>query len=201
MADTARPDIAEHLPLIKGKCREVLRQYAAYVELDDLLQEVHIWWLQADPDTLRAYLEDPRKLRLRRSVWRAARDAAERYRRQTGNSDPYVDVRYGASEILQLLPVALEPNGLPDGGGVREGPRPHNNLAEGGDVLASLIDVRRALAELSPDDRHYLRVVKVHAWSYEAVAPVLGVAADSARRRVARICQRMADWLNNEETP
>jgi DNA-directed RNA polymerase specialized sigma24 family protein len=195
---TNRPDIQEHMPLVRGKCREVLRQFSGYIELDDLVQEVHIWWLNTDPATLQAYLDDPRKLRLRRSVWRAARDAAEKYRRQTGGVDPYVDVRYGPSEILQILPVAMEPNGLPDGGGVREGPRPHNNLAEGGDLLAAMLDVRRAFSELSVDDQDYLHFIRRLGWSYELAGPALDIAPDSARRRVARIGQRMADVLNGD---
>lgn len=199
MTTATVPDITPHLALVRGKCRELLRQYAGYVELDDLMQEVHIWWLAQRPELLEEYLADPRKLRLRRAVWRAARDVAEKYRRQAESPDPYVQVRYSSAEIMQLLPVALDPEGIPDGGGIRDdGPRPHGNLAEGGDVLASLVDVRRALAFLSDDDHQYLVWLDGLRWNYELAGIGLNIAADSVRRRAARIGERLARWLNHE---
>jgi hypothetical protein len=132
-------------------------------------------------------------------VWRAARDVAEKYRRQAESPDPYVQVRYSASEILHLLPVALDPQGIPDGGGIRdEGPKPHGNLAEGGDVMASLIDVRRALAFLHDDDVAFLRWLDRLRWNHELAGIGLDIAPDSVRRRASRICERLARWLNNE---
>lgn len=193
------PDIAPHWPLIKGKVREVLRQYAGYIEADDLHQEVHIWWLAQKPALLIEYIADPRQLRLRRAVWRVARDAAEKYKRQVASPDPYHQVRYSGGEVLALLPVALDPEGLPDGGGMHDGPKAHGNLAEGGDVLASVIDVRRALDFLSDDDVAYLHWLERLRWNYELAGIGLNIAADSVRRRLARICERMARWLNNEE--
>jgi hypothetical protein len=193
---TGRPDIAEHLPLIRGKIREVLRQYAGYVDADDLLQEVHLWWLTVDPAVLAEYVADDRQLRLRRTVWRVARDAADRARKQVTPNDSFVQLRYSASEILALIPVALDPDGIPDGGGVQEGPKPHGNLAEGGDIMAAFVDVRRALEQLNGDDVSYLRWMNRLRWDYDRAGGELGIEADSARRRVARICQRMCRFLN-----
>lgn len=194
-----RPDIAQVAPLIRGKIREVMRQYGGYVDADDLHQEVHMWWLAQKPELLVEYLADEKRLRLRRAVWRVARDTAERYRRQVTTTEPFEQVYYHAAEIMLLLPVALDPDGLPETPGVQEGPRPHRNLAEGGDVIASLIDVRRALDALDSDDRNYLQHARRVRWNYDLIGPALSIEPDSARRRVARICERMARWLNHEE--
>jgi hypothetical protein len=113
-----------------------------------------------------------------------------KYRRQYGNDEAFVQVRYRAREVLELLPVAMDPDGLPDGGGIKDGPRAHGNLAEGGDVLASLVDVRRGLARLSADDHEYLDVLRVWRWEYEHIASLTSVEPDSVRRKVARIARR-----------
>jgi hypothetical protein len=143
-----RPPIENFLPLIRAKAQEVHREHVGYVELEDLVQEVAVWWLTTNAATLREYAYEPRQLRLRRAIWRVARDAAVKYRRQYGHDEAFVQLRYRAREVLDLLPVAMDPDGLPDGGGIKDGPRAHGNLAEGGDVLASLVDVRRGLARL-----------------------------------------------------
>lgn len=202
-ATLERPDITPYLGMVKGKAREVARHYSGHTTVEDLVQEIALWWYSADPRLLATYLEDDGLSRLRRSVFRVAREAAEKSRRGSGEYDPaFVQARYRAAEILQVIPVALDPHGLPDGGGVHdEGPRaPKGNLAEGGEVLATLVDVRRALKQLDADDHDYLLLVNRHRWNYEEAGELLGLLPDSARRRVARICERMARWLNHEET-
>lgn len=199
-----RPDIEPYLGVVKGKAREVARHFVGYATAEDLTQEIALWWYSVDPRLLLTYLEDDGLSRLRRSVFRVAREAAENARRSSGAYDTaFVQARYRPAEILAVIPVALDPDGLPDGGGVHdEGPKaPKGNLAAGGEMLASVLDVRRALEELDGDDHSYLVHLDRMRWDYTAAATELGVAPDSARRRVARICARMAQWLNEGETP
>jgi DNA-directed RNA polymerase specialized sigma24 family protein len=194
-----RPDLTPHLGLIRGKAREVARHYAGYVTAEDLAQDIALWWYSVDPRQLRTYLQDDGLSRLRRAAFRVARESAENARRSSGvYNDDFVQARYRAHEILQIIPVALDPDGVPDGGGVQdEGPKaPKGNLAEGGEMLVSMIDVRQALAELNGDDHSYLRWMNRIRWNYDQAARELGIAADSVRRRVARICERMATYLN-----
>lgn len=196
-----RPDIETWLPLIRRKCTEVAREYPGYVELEDLVQEVAVWWLTAKPEHLWDYIQDPDKMRLRRSVWRVADGYAKKAKAWFGPEGRFVQARYSGRLVMDLMPVALDPDGLPDGGGVADGgPRAHGNLAEGGDVLASLVDVRLALERGLPDeDQLYLLQVQAARWNYDLLGQLQEVEPDTVRRRVARIAQRCANWLNNEE--
>lgn len=197
-----RPSIEPFLPLIRRKCQEVHREYRGYLDLDDLVQEVAVWWLTTNQRWIRDLVrgdEDGRHMRLRRAVWRVADAAARKAKRFYGPDTAFVQARYSGRQVLELLHVAMAGE-LPDGGGIKDGPRkPAGNAAEGGDILAELIDVRRAYDALPDEDRHYLLSVQETRWNYDAVGLALGVEPDSVRRRVARIAQRAANWLNNEE--
>lgn len=196
-----RPDIRPFLDLIRGKCREVLDHYRGYVELDDLVQEVAVWWYSANPESLVAYLQDAELSRLRRSVWRVAKQYADANRAAAAGYFPDDQVRYGTGEIQALLPLAMDPEGVPDGGGVLDlaGIRVHGNLAEGGDLLAAMVDVRRALHLLAEDDRQFLQLVHDLRSDWERVARHTEIQPDSCRRRHDRIVERMARSLNREE--
>jgi hypothetical protein len=196
-----RPDIRPWLELIRAKCREVQQSYAGYVELDDLTQEVALWWYEVNPESLTAYLADEGLSRLRRSIWRVAKAYAEHNRAAATGYFPEDQVRYSSSEVAQLIPLALDPDGIPDGGGVPDvtGIRAHGNLAEGGDVLAALVDVRRGLALLADEDLAFLQfVLDVHE-DWDRAGELLAIQPDSARRRHDRIIERIVRSLNREE--
>ena len=195
----ARPEIEPWLPLIHGKCREVARRFRGYVERDDLVSEVAIWWFSSPESTLTAYVADERPLRLSKAVWRVAYGAAKRARDAYGPDRPFVQERYAPRQVLELIPIALDPEGLPDGGGFSEGPKPKGNLAESGDLLAALVDVRRALHALPVEDRDALVLVDQLRWDMDRAAAAFGIEPDSARRRIARIAQRLANWLNRDD--
>lgn len=196
-----RPGIEPWLWLIRLKCKDVARHYRAFVEPEDLISEVAVWWYSTNPETLAKYVADEKPHRLRRALWRVARDVAEREKRHRRPTERFVQVRYAPRQVMDLLPVALDPEGLPDGGGVQEGSRPKGNLAESGDLLASMIDVRRALSTLSNDDIATLHLVAGLHWDYDKAGPAFGIEPDSARRKVARIAQRLTNWLNHDDDP
>lgn len=199
VAEVKRPDIQPYLKPIRRKCEQVARYNEGYVDVYDLVQEVAVWWYTVKPELLWTYLTDEKKNRLYRCVFRVARDYAAKERLARGGGTAFVQARYSPMEVMKLIPVAIDPDGLPDGGGIKEGPQAHGNLAEGGDVIASLIDVRRALKALPDGD--LAEVYRIHTcrWNYDVIALLDGIEPDSVRRRIARIAQRCADWLNAEE--
>jgi hypothetical protein len=196
-----RPDIRPWLPLITAKCREVLQHYLGYVELDDLVQEVAVWWYEANPESLNAYLADEELSRLRRSIWRVAKRYADRNRAASAGYFPEDQIRYSASEVTALIPLALDPDGIPDGGGVHDlsGIHAHGNLAEGGNVLASLVDVRRVMRHLDQGDLAFLQLVQDLHEDWDRAGELLAIQPDSARRRHDRIVERIVRSLNREE--
>jgi hypothetical protein len=56
----------------------------------------------------------------------------------------------------------------------------------------------RDLASLTEDDLHFLTLVSDLAQDWDRVAAHTATLADSCRRRHARICERMARWLNDD---
>lgn len=183
------------MPTIK----DVARSFAGYVELDDLLQEAAVWWYGQGQVYLPTYLaEDANLVRLRRSIWRHCAGYARGEKASRLGYHPEDQVVYQASEIEKLLPIALNSEGLPDGGGTADlsGIRAHGNLAEGGNVLAGLVDVRRAIGALSGEDLQLLTMADEFQADWERIAPYFGIEADSVRRKHARVIARMARFLN-----
>lgn len=195
-----RVEITEHLELVERVARQTQRRYAEWVEYDDLVGEAAVWWYSKGQKYLPEYLAEEGQVRLRRSLHRWMVRFAERERAHRIGYHPVDQVRYSAREVLSLLRVALDPIGLPQHGFHEgQGPKRKGNLAEGGDMLASLIDVRRALAVLPADDLHLLVLADDLEHDWERISQHTETQPDSARRRHARIAERLARWLNNEE--
>jgi hypothetical protein len=190
-------DITECDELIRAVISRVWRQYKEFVEFDDLYQEAAIWWYGKGQKYLTEYLTDETKGRISVSVYRHVATYAKAEKAQRTGYEPRDQYRYAPAEVFALIPIALDPDGLPTHGHP-EGPSPKGNLAEGGDVLAALIDVRRALDSLPEDDLHFLTLADDCSYEWERVAArVDGGVPDSLRRRHARIAERMARWLSN----
>lgn len=193
-------EIDDHLDQVQLTCADVRRRYHAYVDLDDLLSEAYVWWYGPGQQYLPEYLADEKLVRLRRSIWRFIARYAERERAHARGYEPVDQVHYHAKEILTVLPLAMDPDGVPAvDGGYRDGPSASSDPSEGGDALAVLIDVRRALSILTEDDLHFLTLCRDLHHDWERIAAHTETLADSARRRHLRIAERMARWLNTIE--
>lgn len=199
VATEGRIEITDHWDVVEATVADVHFRYAKHVDRDDLLQEAAVWWYGPGQKYLPSYLTDASLTRLRRSIWRWCARFAEREKATLAGYEPSDQVRYSPRQVLDMLQLAMDPDGLPDGGGVHEGPAPKGNLAEGGDVLATLIDVRRALAVVPEADLHFLNLAHDLSLDWERVAAhMAGGLPDSLRRRYARIAERMARWLNKD---
>lgn len=194
-------DHRPHLATIIGPTvADVYRRFGEWVDKDDLLQEAAVWWYGPAQKYLPEYLtEDENHVRLRRSIWRFVARFAEREKAHAIGYEPIDQVHYHPQEIIAVLPVALDPDGIPSAGGVSDGPRAKTDPAEGGNSLAVLVDVRRALNTLTEDDIHFLSLVDDLHQDWDRIATHTATLADSARRRHLRIAERMARWLNNVE--
>jgi len=187
--------------IVAPTVRDVWRRYEDDVDLDDLTQEAAVWWYGPGQKYLADYItQDEKHVRLRRSIWRFVARYAQAERASRRGFVASDQEAYTPLQVLRLLPVALDPDGLPDGGGWREddGPRAKADPKVGGDTLAGLIDVRRALAQLEFEDQTFLVLAEDLACDWDRVAANLGTLPDSARRRHLRIAERMARFLNNE---
>lgn len=188
--------------LVLPTVRDVSSRWGEYVDMDDLMQEAALWWyLPNTQKYLPTYLEeDAAYVRLRRSIWRYVARYAEKEKGEKVGYHWTDQLNYRPTEIVALLPLALDPDGVPEAGVADlSGVRVHGNLAEGGTTLAALIDIRRALHALEEDDRQFLQVVSDTHADWDEVARAYEVQAKSARQRHTRITERMARWLNNDQ--
>lgn len=176
---------------------DVYRRWQDYVDLDDLMQEAAVWWYGPGQQYLEQYLtEDDKFVRLRRSIWRWCARYAEVEKAHARGYEAIDQYPYSPLEVIGLIPFCLGTD-LPTGAGEPDGgPTAKGNLAESGDLLASWIDVRRALAALPEDDLHFLYIADDWSYDWDRVATYTGTLADSCRRRHARIAERMARWLS-----
>lgn len=192
-------EIDDHMDLVNQAVAYVYRRYSDFVEADDLRQEAAVWWYGKGQRYLATYLADDQHARVRLSISRWLDTYARNEKAAQSGYHPRDQYRYRPSEVADLIPIALDPDGLPEGGH-HEGPAPHGNLAEGGDMLAALVDVRRGLDQLAEADLHFLTLADDCSYDWERVAArMAGGAPDSMRRRHARIAERIARWLSNEE--
>jgi len=188
--------------IIEPTVTDVHHRWGEYVDYDDLLQEAAVWWYGPGQPYLEGYLaEDENHVRLRRSIWRFVARLAEREKAQARGYEPCDQVNYHAREIIAVLGVALDPDGTPSSGGADYSgmPTAKRDPAEGGDSMAVLVDVRRALSQLTEDDLHFLTLCQDLHLDWERIAQHTDILADSARRRHLRIAERMARWLNKTE--
>lgn len=193
-------DLDDHADFVNRIVHRTWLRYREFVDFDDLQQEAAVWWYGKGQKHLPAYLADATRGRLAVSIGRYVEGYARAQKAVKVGYEPRDQYRYSPREVHDLLPIALDPDGLPEPGH-QEGPAAKGNLAEGGDLLAALVDVRRALAQLTEADLHFLTLADDCSYDWERVAArMAGGVPDSMRRRHARIAERMARWLSNEET-
>jgi len=195
---TLTPETAE---IVRRTVVDVHRRWSEFVSLEDLESEAYVWWHGPGQQYLETYLtEDENHVRLRRSIWRWCARFAEQEKAQKSGYQPGDQLNYTPAVVVGILPIALDPDGVPGGGQHHEGPSPKGNLAEGGTVLAVLMDVRRALDYTPEEDIQFLSLVADFHGDWDRVATYTQTLPDSCRRRHARVIQRMCRWLNGMPT-
>lgn len=185
--------------IVRPVIADVLGRWRDYVEQQDLGQEALLWWYGKGQKYLPEYLEDENHVRLRRSLWRNLARYAQKEKAARVGYLPTDQYRYTPAEVVGLLSGALDPEMQLDRSGPSDGPKAHGNLAEGGDILAALVDVRRAVEALAEEDVQFLYLLDDLRHDHERAGELLAIQPDSVRRRYTRVIERMCRWLNNEE--
>jgi len=153
--------------LIKGAAHSIARRYRHYTTAADLSQELYVFALsrakqlneeltEAEANSKEEYSWQQRKIaaRFRRAAERAAR-------KEKAASSGYLatdEYFYDTTQIAQLLPAALQ---FDEEGAllveqIEEGPKAPKAPAEGGNLLAMVVDIRAAYEQLELDDQQLL---------------------------------------------
>lgn len=188
----------------------IYRRFAAYVEKEDVLQECYLWAIGRGKQ-LDDLLNDPnsfqRVINEKRIAWQMRR-AAERFaRKEKATKSGYKigdEAFYDTATLAQLLPHAIASavdntvleqaqNIINDGQ-----PKKQSAPAEGGNLLAILIDVKKAYLKMEPEDQTILRMRYHEDHTLQMMAQYMECAVSTADRRITNSLRRLQNLLGGE---
>ena len=201
------PAIFEMVPSVSYA---VHRQFRQWVERDDVKQECMQWALirteyinsqLSEPDT------DKRRHNEQKLAWQMSR-AAERYcRKEKAAKSGYQlgdEAYYQTFIVGQLLPFVIA--SVLDGtvleqaqDMVRDGqPKGTSSPAEGGNLLAMLLDIKRGYEQLDAETQRILTLRYHENFTLEQIGGVLGCHTSTADRKCNRALRELIRKLGGE---
>lgn len=201
---SVHPSIYDIAPSV---AKSVANRFGKWVERDDVYQECIIWamkkseWVHAElnePDT------EKRRHNESRLAWQMMRHA-ERYARKEkaarSGYQPGDEIFYQSATLAKLLPfviasiidgTVLEPaqEMILDGQ-----PRGSSSPAEGGALLATLMDIKKKFVQLEAEDKQILTYRYHEQMTLEQIANALGCHRSSADRRCDHAMRALIDLL------
>lgn len=188
----------------------VWRRYKAYVEREDVLQECYSWaitrnkWITEELNE-----EDPKKRQHNESrvAWQMLRNAQRYARREKATKSGYSlvdEVYYETFTLAQLLPFVIA--SILDGTVLeqaqemlRDGqPKGSSSPAEGGNLLASLIDIKKGFNALEDYDKQVLIYRYHEALTLAQMAEIYQCAVSTADRKCTTSLRRLQNKLGGD---
>lgn len=186
------------------------RRYRAYVERADLLQESWVYVLSRAEqfnELLDIDNEIQRKWNEKKIAWQIRRTLERYCRKEKASKSGYQiadEAYYDTITIAQLLPFviksfildsALEQSQvlLNDGQ-----PKKPSAPAEGGNLLATLVDIKKAYEKLTKDDQEILRLRYYDNLTLQHIGEYLEVAVSTADRRCTQALRRLQNNIGGE---
>jgi RNA polymerase sigma factor (sigma-70 family) len=188
----------------------VHRRYKHWVEREDVTQECIAWAVTRSAYiTEQMSVEDPKQLEHNQSriAWQMKR-AVERYaRKEKANKSGYQlsdEAYYDTLMLGQLLPFVI--SSIVSGTVLEQAqemikdglPRGSSSPAEGGNLLASLIDIKKSYLELDEKDQVALRMRHYENATLQQIAQYLECATSTADRRCTNSLRRLQEKLGGE---
>jgi len=193
--------------LVPSVANTIHRRYKAYVEKDDVKQECIAWAMTRANDhnvDLMEPNEERRKHNEQRIAWQMRR-VAERYaRKEKAMKSGYAttdEVYYESFTLGQLLPFVIA--SVIDGTVleqvqqmIQDGqPKGKSSPSEGGNLLASLIDIKKGYLQLEVEDQTLLRLRHHENYTLQQIAGHLECAISTADRRCAHSLRKLQEIL------
>jgi DNA-directed RNA polymerase specialized sigma24 family protein len=185
----------------------IYRRYNKHVEKDDIKQELMAWAMTRAADhteDLMEPIEERRRHNEQRIAWQMRR-VAERYaRKEKASKSGYQtndEAYYESATLGQLLPFVIA--SIIDGTVLEQAqemindgqPKGSSSPAEGGNLLANLIDIKKGFLQLEQDDQALLRMRHHEGFTLQQIAQVLECATSTADRRCDKSLRRLQDNL------
>jgi RNA polymerase sigma factor (sigma-70 family) len=201
------PVVYDLVPSVAGT---IYRRYKNYVERDDIKQECMAWAMTRN-GYITEQLNEPTEERRKHNEQRIAyqmRRVAERYaRKEKASKSGYQttdEAYYESAGIGQLLPFVIA--SVIDGTVleqvqqmVQDGqPKGKSSPAEGGNLLATLIDIKRAYLRLDVDEQKLLRLRHHESFTLQQIAQVMECAVSTADRRCNNAMRKLIEQLGGQ---
>ena len=182
-------------------------RYHSFVEKDDLKQEC-LKWAITRSDYINEQLAEPDTKKRQHNEARVAyqmRRVAERYARleKAARSGYNItdEAYYESATLAQLLPFVIA--SVLDGTVleqaqemIRDGqPKGSSSPAEGGNLLAVLVDIKKCYMRLDANSQQLLTLRYHENFTLAQIANVLGCAVSTAERRCMGALRRLQDEL------
>jgi RNA polymerase sigma factor (sigma-70 family) len=183
------------------------RRFGNFVERDDIKQEC-VKWALTRVDYINEQLSEPetkkRQHNEHRVAWQMLR-VAERYARKEKavKSGYHItdEAYYEGATLTQLLPFVIA--SVLDGTVleqaqemIRDGqPKGSSSPAEGGNLLAVLIDIKKAYLKLDVNSQQLLTLRHHENFTLAQIGGVLGCATSTAERRCLGAVRKLQDEL------
>lgn len=197
------PSIYDIVPSVASA---VYKRFNKWTDRSDIKQECLLWALNRT-EWINAQLSEPnteeRRHNEQRLAWQMTR-VAERYaRKEKAVKSGYQladEAYYETATLGQLLPFVIA--SVLDGTVleqaqemIRDGqPKGSSSPAEGGNLLAMLLDIKKGFVSLGPEDQKILTLRYHENFTLEQIAHVLECSKSSADRR----CNHALRELNNK---
>ena len=193
--------------LVPSVANTIYRRYKSYVEKDDIKQECMAWAMTRANDhnvDLMEPIEERRKHNEQRIAWQMRR-VAERYARKEkaikSGYNTTDEVYYESFTLGQLLPFVIA--SVIDGTVleqvqqmIQDGqPKGRSSPSEGGNLLASLIDIKKGYLQLEVEDQTLLRLRHHENYTLQQIAGHLECAISTADRRCAHSLRKLQEIL------
>ena len=193
--------------IVPSVARNVANRFNQWVEVSDVKQECLLWaisraeWVNqqlSEPDTMQ------RKHNEQKLAWQMMR-AGERYaRREKAIKSGYHlgdESYYDTATLGQLLPFVIA--SVIDGTVLEQAqemiidgqPKGSSSPAEGGKLLATLIDIKQGYIKLDVEDRHILTLRYHEGYTLAQIGQALECHPTTADRRTTRALRELINKL------
>jgi len=196
--------------LVPALANSIARRYRSYVEIDDVKQECFKWALtrtQYIAEQLNEEDTEKRRHNEQKLAWQMRR-VAERYaRREKAQKSGYQitdEAYYESSTLGQLLPFIIA--SVIDGTVLEQAqemlqdglPRGSSSPAEGGNLLATLLDIKRCYLELDQKEQTLLVYRYYNNLTLTQVSELEGCAVSTADRKINNAMRKLIQKLGGE---
>ena len=196
--------------IVPSVAQTIYRRYRQWVEREDVIQECYAWAMARANHYSELLSEEnalQRTINEKRIAWQMRRHAERYARKEKAKKSGYLigdESFYDTVLLGQLLPHVI--SSVVDGTVLEQAqnlindgqPRKPSAPAEGGNLLAILIDIKKAYLQLDVVDKDILIKRYHEGFTLEQMAGYLGCAVSTADRKCNQAIRKLQNLLGGE---